>query len=111
MATLFTLFFLQANSIRFPNNAVNLKLLKVVRDVLSLDPGVTAMTMHNPFLDANQMSLAELRVRIEADHELSVYKRRDIASACRSLAEWFHLPETSIPASAPYIREKLEQVP
>ena len=54
------------------------------------------MTMHNPFFDADQMSLAELRVRIEADHELSVYKRRDIASACRSLAEWFHLPEASI---------------
>ena len=68
------------------------------------------MTMHNPFLDADQMSLAELRVRIEADHELSVYKRRDIASACRSLAEWFHLPEASIPASAPYIRERLERV-
>jgi hypothetical protein len=68
------------------------------------------MTMHNPFLDADQMSLAELRARIEADHELSVYKRRDIASACRSLAEWFHLPEESIPASAPYIREKLERV-
>lgn len=68
------------------------------------------MTMHNPFFDANQMSLAELRERIEADHELSVYKRRDIASACRSLAEWFHLPETSIPASAPYIREKIERV-
>ena len=28
------------------------------------------MTMHNPFLDADQMSLAELRVRIEADHVL-----------------------------------------
>ena len=68
------------------------------------------MTMHNPFLDADQMSLAELRVRIEADHELPVYKRRDIASACRSLAEWFHLPEASIPASAPYIRDRLERV-
>ena len=41
------------------------------------------MTMHNPFFDADQMSLAELRVRIEADHELSVYKRRDIASEPR----------------------------
>ena len=68
------------------------------------------MTMHNSFFDADQMSLAELRVRIEADHELSVYKRRDIASACRSLAEWFHLPEASIPASAPYIRDRLERV-
>ena len=68
------------------------------------------MTMHNPFFDADQMSLADVIAHIEADHELPVYRRRDMVSACRSLAEWFHLPETSIPASAPYIREKLERV-
>ena len=31
------------------------------------------MTMHNPFLDADQMSLAELRVRIEADHAVDLH--------------------------------------
>ena len=87
-----------------------LHVAQIVLHLPSRIPGETAMTMHNPFFDTDQMSLAELRERIAADHELSVYKRRDIASACRSLADWFHLPETSIPASAPYIREKLERV-
>ncbi len=68
------------------------------------------MTMHNPFFDADQMSLAEVIAHIEADHKLPVYQRRDMVSACKTFSRWIHLPTTSIPASAPYIREKLKRV-
>lgn len=55
-------------------------------------------------------SLAELRRRIEARHDLPLLRRRDMASAIRTLAGWFNLPEENVPASAKYIRERLERV-
>ena len=68
------------------------------------------MTTSNPFADPDLPSLADLRIRIEAMHNLPLLRRRDMASAIRTLAGWFNLPEENIPASAKYIRAKLERV-
>jgi integrase len=68
------------------------------------------MTAHAPIYDPNLPSLADLRCQIEARHDLPLLRRRDMASAIRTLAGWFSLPEENVPASAKFIREKLERV-
>lgn len=68
------------------------------------------MIAQAPTYDPALPSLAELRRRIEARHELPLLRRRDMASAIRTLAGWFNLPEENVPASAKYIRERLERV-
>ena len=68
------------------------------------------MTAHSPIYDPALPSLAELRGKIEARHDLPLLRRRDMASAIRTLAGWFNLPEENVPASAKYIREKLARV-
>ena len=68
------------------------------------------MTAHTPIYDPNLPSLADLRQTIEARHDLPIVRRRDMASAIRTLAGWFSLPEENVPASAKFIREKLERV-
>jgi integrase len=68
------------------------------------------MTAHAPIYDPKLPSLADLRQRIEARHDLSFLRRRDMASAIRTLAGWLNLPEENVPASAKFIREKLERV-
>ncbi len=68
------------------------------------------MTAHAPIYDPNLPSLADLRCQIEARHDLPLLRRRDMASAIRTLAGWFNLPEENVPASAKFIREKLERV-
>ena len=60
--------------------------------------------------DPNLPSLADLRYQIEARHDLPLLRRRDMASAIRTLAGWFKLPEENVPASAKFIREKLARV-
>lgn len=66
--------------------------------------------MTSPSFDPNLPSLADLRSQIEAMHQIPLLRRRDMASAIRTLASWFNLPEENVPASAKYIREKLERV-
>ena len=68
------------------------------------------MTAHTPIYDPKLPSLADLRCQIEARHDLPIVRRRDMASAIRTLAGWFNLPEENVPASAKFIREKLERV-
>lgn len=68
------------------------------------------MIAQAPTYDPALPSLAELRRRIEARHDLPLLRRRDMASAIRTLAGWFNLPEENVPASAKYIRERLERV-
>lgn len=68
------------------------------------------MTAHRPIYDPSLPSLADLRCQIEARHDLPLLRRRDMASAIRTLAGWFALPEENVPASAKYIRERLERV-
>jgi transposase len=68
------------------------------------------MTAHAPIYDPKLPSLADLRCQIEARHDLPLLRRRDMASAIRTLAGWFNLPEENVPASAKFIREKLERV-
>ena len=68
------------------------------------------MTAHAPIYDPKLPSLADLRQTIEACHDLPIVRRRDMASAIRTLAGWFSLPEENVPASAKFIREKLERV-
>ncbi len=68
------------------------------------------MTAQTPIYDPALPSLADLRQRIEARHDLPLLRRRDMASAIRTLASWFSLPEENVPASAKYIREKLARV-
>jgi site-specific recombinase XerD len=68
------------------------------------------MTAHAPIYDPNLPSLADLRCQIEARHDLPLLRRRHMASAIRTLAGWFNLPEENVPASAKFIREKLERV-
>ena len=68
------------------------------------------MTAHAPIYDPNLPSLADLLCQIEARHDLPLQRRRDMASAIRTLAGWFNLPEENVPASAKFIREKLERV-
>ncbi|MCZ8335437.1 MAG: tyrosine-type recombinase/integrase [Rhodobacteraceae bacterium] len=63
-----------------------------------------------PIYDPALPSLADLRQRIEARHDLPLLRRRDMASAIRTLAGWFNLPEENVPASTKYIREKLARV-
>ena len=55
-------------------------------------------------------SLADVRGKIEARHDLTLLRRRDMASAIRTLAGWFKLPEENVPASAKYIRDMLARV-
>lgn len=68
------------------------------------------MTAHRPIYDPSLPSLADLRCQIETRHDLPLLRRRDMASAIRTLAGWFALPEDNVPASAKYIRERLERV-
>ncbi len=68
------------------------------------------MTARAPIYDPNLPSLADLRCQIEARHDLPLLRRRDMTSAIRTLAGWFNLPEENVPASAKFIREKLERV-
>ena len=63
-----------------------------------------------PIYDPVIPNFADLRQRIEARHDLPLLRRRDMASAIRTLAGWFNLPEENVPASAKYIREKLARV-
>ena len=56
------------------------------------------MIAQAPTYDPALPSLAELRRRIEARHELPLLRRRDMASAIRTLAGWFNLPEENVPA-------------
>ena len=68
------------------------------------------MTAHAPNYDPALPSLADLRQMIEARQDLPILRRRDMASAIRTLAGWFSLPEENVPASAKYMRDKLERV-
>jgi integrase len=68
------------------------------------------MTAPAPIYDPALPSLADLRQKIEARHDLPLLRRRDMASAIRTLAGWFNLPEENVPASAKYMREKLARV-
>ena len=68
------------------------------------------MTAHAPIYDPALPSLADLRQMIEARQDLPILRRRDMASAIRTLAGWFDLPEENVPASAKYMRDKLERV-
>lgn len=68
------------------------------------------MTAPAPIYDPALPSLADLRCQIEARHDLPLLRRRDMASAIRTLAGWFNLPAENVPASAKYIREKLARV-
>lgn len=68
------------------------------------------MTAQTPTYDPALPSFAELRRRIEARQDLPLLRRRDMASAIRTLAGWFNLPEENVPASAKCIRERLERV-
>ena len=68
------------------------------------------MTAHAPIYDPALPSLADLRQMIEARQDLPILRRRDMASAIRTLAGWFSLPEENVPASAKYMRDKLERV-
>jgi site-specific recombinase XerD len=68
------------------------------------------MTAPAPTYDPALPSVADLRQRIESRHDLPLLRRRDMASAIRTLAGWFNLPEENVPASAKYIREKLARV-
>ena len=51
------------------------------------------MTAHAPLYDPALPSLADLRQMIEARQDLPILRRRDMASAIRTLAGWFGLPE------------------
>ena len=68
------------------------------------------MTAHAPIYDPALPSLADLRQMIEARQDLPILRRRDMASAIHTLAGWFGLPEENVPASAKYMRDKLERV-
>ena len=68
------------------------------------------MTADAPIYDPSLPSLGDLRRQIEARHDLPLLRRRDMASAIRTLAGWFNLPEENVPASAKYIRERLVRV-
>lgn len=68
------------------------------------------MTTAFPNYDPALPSLADVRCRIEARHDLPLLRRRDMASAIRTLAGWFKLPEENVPASAKYIRDMLMSV-
>jgi integrase len=63
-----------------------------------------------PMYDPDLPSLADLRRQVEARHDLPLLRRRDMASAIRTLAGWFKLPEENIPASAKYMRDMLARV-
>ena len=60
--------------------------------------------------DPDLPSLADLRRQVEARHDLPLLRRRDMASAIRTLAGWFKLPEENVPASAKYMRDMLARV-
>jgi site-specific recombinase XerD len=68
------------------------------------------MTAQAPIYDPALLSLAELRHKIEARHDLSLMRRRDMSSAIRTLAALLKLPEENVPASAKYLRDKLARV-
>lgn len=61
----------------------------------------------NPFADPEGPSLAGLITVIEGHAEASPRARREICSALRSLAKWFNLPPSAVPANRQHIRQKL----
>lgn len=68
------------------------------------------MKAHGPVYDPSLPSLGDLRRQIEARHDLPLLRRRDMASAIRTLASWFNLPEENVPASAKYFRDRLTKI-
>ena len=68
------------------------------------------MSMTNPFADPDLISLSDLIELIDARRDIDHLKRRDMGSAIRTLGKWFGLPLEMIPASAAFIRDKLQKV-
>ena len=63
----------------------------------------------NPFMAPGEASLAELLQRIEGDARLTATRRRDVASALRSLGRILALPLTAIPANPMWLRARLRR--
>ena len=69
------------------------------------------MNIQNPFADAELLSLAELKARLEQDSDLSARQQREMMSAINTTAKWLNLPTEMIPASAQFLRGKFQEYP
>ena len=61
----------------------------------------------NPFANPNVISLAQLKERVEADHSVGLFKRREVCSTIATIAKWLDLPPEMIPAAMSYLRPLL----
>ena len=68
------------------------------------------MNIQNPFADAELLSLAELKARLEQDSDLSARQQREMMSAINTTAKWLNLPTEMIPASAQFLRGKFQDI-
>ena len=68
------------------------------------------MSNQNPFSDPCLISFAEMQQKVWANEELSYPRRREIASAINTVAEWFKLPLDMIPASTSFLRDRFKHV-
>ena len=68
------------------------------------------MSNQNPFSDPCLISFAEMQQKVWANEELSYPRRREIASAINTVAEWFKLPLDMIPASTSFRRDRFKHV-
>ena len=68
------------------------------------------MNIQNPFADAELLSLAELKARLEQDSDLSARQQREMMSAINTTAKWLNLPTEMIPASAQFLRGKFQGI-
>jgi len=61
----------------------------------------------NPFADPAALTLADLIEAIGDHPDCSPRERRELRSALCSLAKWFGLPPSTVPANLQYIRQRL----
>ena len=61
----------------------------------------------NPFAETQGPNLADLIEAVEAARDCTPLARREMCSALRSLAKWFDLPPSAMPANMQYIRHRL----
>ena len=69
-----------------------------------------SMSNQNPFADPSVISFADLRERILQNDALNFPRRREIASAINTAANWFSLPLEMVPASASFLRDRFKHV-
>jgi integrase len=68
------------------------------------------MTAHNSFADTQLITLETLREQVLENYDLSFPRRREIASAIKTLSKWSSLPLATMPASATYLGGRFKEL-